>query len=152
TGYYHTTVHEFTRDGQTLRRVTQELNMTVKRGASVNVIRAESGNEETKDGKVVGVFLKIGLARDLMVNNVGKIDGKLMRVTIKQKGKPDYEREVPWDENVIGLVAEENILKDRKGKPGDRISYRLYAPVVTNVVTTVIEVKDWEMVPLNGTV
>src|SRR5438046_358600 len=58
TGYYHTTVREFSRDGQTLRRVTQELNMTVKRGGAVNVIRAESGDDETADGKVVGVFLK----------------------------------------------------------------------------------------------
>src|SRR5262245_47974178 len=63
TGYYHTTVHQFTRDGQTLQRVTQELNMTVKREGSVNVIRAESGTEETLNGKVVGVFLKVGLAR-----------------------------------------------------------------------------------------
>jgi hypothetical protein len=151
-GYHHVTVREFTRDGQVLRRVAQEMSMTVKRGGAVNVIQAETGDEETLDGKVVGVFLKIGLARDLMVNNVGKIDGKVMRVKIQQKGKAAYEREIPWDDNVIGLIAEENLLKDRKAKPGDRISYRLYAPVVTNVVTTEVEVKEWEKVPLNGRV
>src|SRR5258708_19296737 len=83
-GYHHVTVREFTRDGQTLRRVAQEMSMTVKRGAAVNVIVAETGDEETADAKAVGVFLKIGLARDLMVNNIGKIDGNVLRVQIQQ--------------------------------------------------------------------
>jgi hypothetical protein len=151
-GYHHLTIREFNRDGQMLRRVAQEMSMTVKREGAVNEIRAETGDEETADGKVVGVYLKIGLARDLMVNNVGKIDGKVMRVTIQQKGKATYEREIPWDDNIIGLIAEENLLKDRRAKPGDRISYRLYSPVVTSVVTTEVEVREWERVPLNGRV
>src|SRR5258707_340296 len=113
-GYYRTTVREFTRDGEKLLSVTQELHMTVRRDTSMAVIHAESGNEETPDGKVVGVFMRLGLAKDQTVNTVGRIDGKIMRVKIQQPGKPDIEREIPWDDNVIGLIAEGNLLKDRQ--------------------------------------
>ena len=151
-GYTRTTFHEFERDGKTLRRVTQTMHMTVRRGQALANIDAENGDEETLDGTVVGVFFRIGSARDQIVNNVGKIDGKFMRIIVQQKGSPATERKVPWDDTVIGMFAEDNLLKKRAVKPGDVLTYRIYAPVVNNVVTTVVSVKDWEKVPLNGNV
>jgi hypothetical protein len=152
TGYFHTTIQEFKRDGKTFRRVTQVMHMTVRRGGALASIDAENGDEETLDGTVVGVFFRMGLARDQMVNNVGKIDGKVMRVTIQEKGKPDSETKVPWDDTVNGMIAEENLLLKRTVKPGDVLTYRIYSPAVNNVVTTVVRVKDWENLPLNGKV
>ena len=145
-GYYHTTVHEFTREGQAIRRVTQELHMTVRRNDSLNVIHAENGDEENADRKVVGIFFKQGLAKNLDLNVTGQIDGKIMRIKVQQAGRTPFERHLKWDDDVIGLLSEETILKDRKAKPGDRITYRLYTPVVNSVVKTEITVKEWENV------
>src|SRR5713226_6317227 len=52
-GYFHTTLREITRNGEIRQRFTRELHLTVRRGGSINVIQAESGDEETANGKVV---------------------------------------------------------------------------------------------------
>jgi hypothetical protein len=148
-GYYHVTVREFHSEGQTLRRVTQELDLKLNRGGGTVGIHAETGDDETPDGKVVGVFVRHGLAKNLVLEITGKVDGSELHLSGFQQGQK-FERTKRWDDSVISLTAEETLLKDRQAKPGDRITYRLYSPVVNSIVTTQVTVKDWERVPLNG--
>src|SRR6266567_3539747 len=58
-GYFRTTVREIEQDGQKLLRTNQELNLTVRRYGDTVQLRMESGTDETEDGKVVGVSMKM---------------------------------------------------------------------------------------------
>ncbi|MFL5341245.1 MAG: transglutaminase family protein [Gemmataceae bacterium] len=147
-GYQHTTVSEFTRDGQTLRRVTRELRLTVRRGSATSVLDVVDGDEETADGKVVGVFVQYDKGRELAVT--GRLDGGVMVITVRPGGKEPYQRRLPWDDEVIGLNAEEGVPKDRQVKPGDHFAYRIYSPTITNVARTDVAVKEWETVRVAG--
>src|SRR5947209_3827533 len=57
-GFVHTSVQTIERGGQRLRRVTTELNLTIKRGNNMMQMRMETGDEETADGKVTTVFMR----------------------------------------------------------------------------------------------
>src|SRR4051812_12169265 len=58
-GYFHTTVTESKRGDQTVLRLTRELRLSVKRFGDVATVRASTGDEETPDGKLLGVFMTL---------------------------------------------------------------------------------------------
>src|SRR5262245_39933153 len=57
-GYERTWSYEIERDGQKLLRASGELNLRFRRYGAVAQGRQERGTEETREGKVVGVFMR----------------------------------------------------------------------------------------------
>ena len=147
-GSRHTTIAEFTREGQALRRVTRELTLTVRRGATTSTLNIVEGDEETLDGKVVGVFAEYNRGRELSIS--GRLDSGVMRTTVRPAGRDSFSNNVRWNDEIISLTAEESLFKERQVKPGDRISYRIYSPTIANIANTEVSVKDWENVPVAG--
>lgn len=151
-GHFHTTVHEVQQGDQALRSVQRTLQLTIKRFGQLAQIDAQVGTLETPTGQVLGVSMNQGLGKNQQLLLVGKVVGDFLHVTLEgsavKGGK--IERKIPWDDKVIGLLGEENLLRDKKAKPGDKLSYRLFEPTVNNIVTTHVRVGDWEAVPLNG--
>src|SRR5262245_58344161 len=76
-GYFRTTVHEIERDGQKLLRTNQELNLTVRRYGETVQLRMESGTDETEDGKVVGVSMKMHQGNSALVLTGTLKEGKM---------------------------------------------------------------------------
>src|SRR4051794_25333851 len=75
-GHVRTTIAEVVKDGKKHLAVTVDLNLTLKRFNDVIQVRAQTGNEETLDGKVTAVFLKQFLAQKQQVSVKGTVEGK----------------------------------------------------------------------------
>jgi hypothetical protein len=146
-GFVHTTVHEHNVRGQKILRTVMELNLTVKRFGETVQLRAETGNDETPDGRVTGVFLRQHLGAGKTLTITGRVVGKELRLTLdgKHELKP-----APWEDRVVGLLRQQRLCQERRVKPGDRFSYKSFEPSVNLVVRTDVVVKDHETVALPG--
>ena len=148
-GYIHMTSANVEVDGKKLLRTTKELRFTVGRGEAKAEMKADVSSDEDANGKVQAVKAKIGLgANRTQTLDCTVIDGKIIRITAD--GEFKYQREFRWDPNCIGLASEQTLLRDKKVKPGDSLTYRYFEPQVTNYVTVKVEVKDKENVLLPG--
>src|SRR5262249_11459254 len=143
-GYFRTTVHEIERDGQKLLRTNQELNLTVRRYGDTVQLRMESGTDETEDGKVVGVSMKMHQGNSALVLTGTLKEGK-MHVDIAD-GR--IKRELPWNDKVIGLHAQARLFQKNRAKPGDRFTFKSYEPSINAVVNIRATVHDEEDVDL----
>src|SRR5947209_2784973 len=66
-GHFHTTVTETKRGDQRVLKVTRELRLSVKRFGDVATVQASTGDEETPDGKLLGVFMTMNIAANQQV-------------------------------------------------------------------------------------
>ncbi len=57
-GYSHLLFETVKEGDQTLTRGTRELRIHIKRDGQLAQLKADTGTEETADGKVVGVFMR----------------------------------------------------------------------------------------------
>src|SRR4051794_35084936 len=146
-GSVHTTVHEHNVRGQKILRTVAELNLTVKRFGDTVQLRAVTGNDETPEGRVLGVFMRQHLGAGKTLTITGRVVGKELQLTLddKQPLKP-----APWEDGVVGLVRQQRLFQERQVKPGDRFSYKSFEPSVNLVVTMNVHVKDYEVVTLPG--
>ena len=141
-GYFHTTCREIERDGKKLLSCTQAMQLGVKREGNVVTVRVETGDEETADGKVVGVSLTQFAGKDKLTATGRVEDGQLVLRT----SPGDDVRKLPWDDSVIGLAAQERIFAEKKAKPGDQFTYLSFEPTLQVVTTMRVTVKEPEEV------
>src|SRR6516164_599693 len=146
-GYVHTTVLESEKNGTKVLTAIQALNLTVKRNKDVINLRMDTGNMETANGKVLGVFMRQYLGQNKQLEITGVVSGKQLRLTL-DKGK-ELEP-APWDDSVVGLVGQQRLLAEHKAKPGDRFSYKSFEPTINLVIRNDVQVKDFEEVELLG--
>jgi transglutaminase-like putative cysteine protease len=147
-GYVHTYTEAFERDGVKLLRTTIELRLKVKRFKDVIELGMDSGDVTTPEGKVVGVFMRQFLGNAKKLEIAGTVaDGQLRLVL--DGAKP--LQPAPWNDGVIGLHRQQTILKDRNVKPGDKFNFPSFEPTINLVLSTQMEVKDYEDVYLPGT-
>src|SRR5262249_10657143 len=130
-GYLHTVTRPVERDGKKLFRTSQELRLTLKRYKEISEIRMESGTEEDADGKVDAVFMAQYLQGKKLVVT-GEVKGNLLHVN-GDNGRID--KDVPWNDEAIGLYKQERFFRDRKAKSGDELSFSSYEPTISSSVT-----------------
>ncbi|MCI0457066.1 MAG: transglutaminase-like domain-containing protein [Gemmataceae bacterium] len=145
-GFVHTTVHEYDVGGHKVLRSTVDLQLTVKRFNDAVQLRAQTGTDETPDGRVLGVFMHQHLGKGKILTIIGKVAGKELQLTLD--GKP--MQPAPWDDGVIGLYRQQRLFQEKKVKPGDKFSYQSFEPTVNLVVATHVVVKGHEEVELFG--
>jgi hypothetical protein len=143
-GYGRTTVSETERDGMKVLETTTELSLTVKRFQTVIELRMKTGTVETPDGKVLGVSMTQYLGNQRTLLMTGTVEGKQLHVQVSGMVKND--KTIPWDDQVLGLYAQQNLYKDRKVRAGDLFSYSSYEPVFASVITNQVAVKNKEEV------
>src|SRR5262249_53838449 len=146
-GYVHTVVRESEKNGVKLYAAVVALNLTVKRNKDIINLRMDTGNTETADGKVVGVFMRQYLGQNKQLEITGVVAGKQLRLTLDHT-KP--LEPAPWDDKVVGLVGQQRLLAEHKVKPGDAFSYKSFEPTVNLVIKNEVEVKDFEDIELLG--
>jgi hypothetical protein len=153
-GHFHTTIRELTRGGQTIITTTRELELSVRRQGQIATIKAQTGDEESPDGKLLGVWMTQMLGTNVQVKLSGRVVGGMLKDTLEGSSVPGnkVEREIKIPDDTLTFSGEETLLKTRKAKPGDRLSYRLFEPFANTVVRVEVAVKDWEKVPLNGVI
>jgi hypothetical protein len=147
-GHARFSIRHLERGGKKVVRATRELTLTVKRFQDTSRLEVETGDEETPEGKVTGVFMKQKLGKGQFLQVTGTVSGANLDVVIE--GMQQGQSRTRWDDTVLGAVAEQNVLRDRKLKPGDSFEYRMYEPTVTNYVTVRGTVGKLEAVEVEG--
>jgi hypothetical protein len=147
-GYVHVTLEPVGSGEKKVIRGTREMRINIKRGGQMAQLKADTGTDETEDGKVVGVFMRHWIGEKQALTMQGKLDetGKFMALSVESTVKNEFKQ--PWDAKVIGLGGEQSLLRDKKVSPGDKFSYRFFEPTVSSVVTVRVSVGDEEEVVL----
>jgi len=147
-GFVHTVVRSVDRDGQKVFHATSELDLTVQRFNDTARIYMETGTDEAEDGKVIGVSMKqlIGKGQQLILT--GAVENGQLHV--KVQGGPPMDKKIRWSPKVVGLYREQTLFQDKKVKPGDKFSYLHYEPLVNAVLSSKVEIKDFEEVSIGG--
>jgi hypothetical protein len=145
-GHFHISFQPVEADGQTIIRSRQTLELSVKRFKSMAKLRMVTGTDETEEGKVAGVFLQMEGATGPLVLT-GKVKEKVLHVEVDQ-GR--MTREIPWNDKVIGLRAQERLFQANKFKSGDKFTYQSFEPSLNTVVTVRATVHEEEEVELLG--
>jgi transglutaminase-like putative cysteine protease len=151
-GHVHTLVKEITRGDQLVRRAEREMRLNIRRFGQLVQIRVDDFTEESRDGKVLSVGRKMAQGQNQMLEISGVAKEGQLHVSVNQPNGGAFNRILPWRDDVVGLVGEENLLKEKKAKPGDSLSYRLFEPTVNNVILVQVKVNRFEEVPVNGKV
>src|SRR5262249_23641441 len=118
--------------GGRILRATQTFELTFRRGKALVQVRMEHGTDETPEGRVLGVFMKQfhGSGQWLMLTCTVQ-DGRLHYVV--DQGRID--RRVWWSEAVVGVYGQQQLLRGKKLKPGDTLTFFSYEPTIAAVVT-----------------
>src|SRR5947209_11980768 len=131
-GFVRTTTHEMTQGDQKLLRTTVELQLTVKRFNQVIQLRAQTGNDETPEGTVVGTLMRQGVGQNKELTITGTVKGKQLELLLD--GKMGVLKPAPWDDRAVGLYRQQSLLADRKVKPGDKFAFLSFEPSVNLLV------------------
>jgi hypothetical protein len=143
-GFVHTIVRAVDADGAKILKTTMELDLTVKRFEETARLRMITGTDETPDGRVTAVLMRQFLGKEQQHLVTGTVDGD--RLHVQADGRRPYAKDIPWNDQVIGLYRQERLYRERQVKPGDTFQYLTYEPTVTAVVRTRAAVKDFEEV------
>lgn len=149
-GHIHLTSTLVDRDGARLLKTTKQLRFVLGRGDSKAEMSADMATIEDAAGKVHGIEAKIGLGKDRTQVLNCAVEGE--KIVVTADGEFKYRREFRWDPTCIGLASEQTLLRDKKVKPGDEVTYRYFEPQVANYVRVRMVVKDKQMIDVPGSV
>jgi hypothetical protein len=141
-GFFHTTTREIETGAGKVLRTSLQMELTLKRSGAAQKLKFENGTDETPEGKVVGVSMRMDQGQHDLVQE-GTVEDRGLHVRVNAGQVDKY---VPWNDGVIGLYRQERLCKEKKVKPGDEFSYDSYEPSLTSVVTVRGKVRDAEEV------
>jgi transglutaminase-like putative cysteine protease len=147
-GYVHTTVHEINRDGQKILRTTKSMHLQIKRYKNVVSLRMDVADDETPEGKVVGVSLTQYTDAGKFVLT-GTVEGDNV---VLRSSKDQTETKVPWDDKVLGMARQESLFANKKVKSGDKLEFLSFEPALPATLKVKAVVKPAEEVDLLVTV
>lgn len=136
--------------GQPLVRVTQEMNLSVRRGPNIANISVLTGSDETPAGQIVGVFMTQSLGQNVKQELRGRVEGNELVVSAVGP-QANFQKKIPWNPKVVSANGELDLLRKRNPppKPGDKFDYLTYNPIVNTVVTIHVEVEKFEDTTIN---
>jgi len=143
-GHFHTVIWEADRQGKKVLGARLAMDLKVKRYNAVVPLRMETGDEETAEGKVLGLTLTQFLDKGQMTL-LGQVDGNILTVRASNQ---QVGRKLPWNESVLGLATQDRQLQERKVKPGDKFEYLSYEMSLLTAVRVKVEVQKPEEVDL----
>jgi hypothetical protein len=142
-GSFRTAVYEYDfGGGRKVVRTSLTMDLRIKRYNAVVPLRMDTTTDETPDGKVRGVSLTTYQDRGKLVL-IGQVAGD--ELVLRVNGA---EQKVPWEDDVIGTQKQDRLLKEKKAKPGDKLSFRNYEVSLLKPVTVRVVVKEPEEVDL----
>jgi transglutaminase-like putative cysteine protease len=141
-GFFHATTRQIEGKAGQVLRTNLQMELTLKRSGAVQKLKFESGTDETPEGKVVGVSMRMDQGQHDLVQE-GTVEEKGLHVKVNAGQIDKY---VPWNDRVIGLYRQDRLCKEKKVKPGDKFSYDSYEPSLTSVLTVRGKVLDAEEV------
>jgi len=147
-GYVQFTVHEHETNGIKFLRAARKLSLTLKRFGDIAKVEAITGTDEMPDGKVLGVFMRQVLGKDVNLTVRGVVSGNQLHVTAE--GKMQFDKTIPWDPAVLGSLGELNQVGKIKPEPGRQFSYIIYEPIINSLVSVQATAQAYEEVTVDG--
>jgi hypothetical protein len=147
-GYVHTSVREFEKDGSKFYYATKELKQTVARFGQRVEMSEEETTFETPEGQVLVYRRRQGMGNKQALAVTGTVTGKSMTLKGEGHAAAMTGETIPWPDGVIGIAKEASLLKDKKVKVGDTLSYQMFAGQVVWVAKYTMTVKANEKVAL----
>lgn len=135
-GTIRTTVREYSFKQGKVLRTSKLMDLTLKRFNALVRLRAETGTDETPDGRVTGVYMRLSQPREDLLQ-IGTVTKEGLHVRVEGR---KIDKVVPWNDQVIGLHRQDRLLKEKNLKPGDTFSFLSYEPTITYVVTLRVKV------------
>ncbi|HKI32844.1 MAG TPA: transglutaminase domain-containing protein [Gemmataceae bacterium] len=126
-GHVHTVTREAAVKDAKVLRTNMQFELTLKRAGAVQKLKLDNGSDETADGKVLGISMRME-----QVVQEGTVEEKGLHLKVNGGQIDKY---VPWNDDVIGLYRQEQVFKDKKVKAGDKFTFSGYEPSITAVVT-----------------
>jgi hypothetical protein len=142
-GYFHTLVREVEDDTGKYLRTTVDMELDIRRGKATVKLRAATGDDETLEGKVTAVTLVQPQGKGQQLEIRGKVVDKQLHITVND---PPSKKQIPWNDEVVGLSRQDGIFREKKVKPGDSFKYLSFEPTITSIVPIAAAVKDDEEV------
>jgi hypothetical protein len=143
TGYFHTTVVEEKRPGKKVFITTQEMSLSIKRYKAVIKQRLQQTVEEDAEGKILAYTMTTYSDKGDPQVVKGRVEGD--KLLVKAGNKPNVDS-FPWNAKAIGPFKQEQLLKEKKVKPGDTLEYFNFEPSVLMAIKMKVNVKDRETV------
>jgi transglutaminase-like putative cysteine protease len=129
-GFFRTTTREIGEKDNRILRTTAQIDLTIKRYMAVVRFRAETGTEETPEGKVTGIFMNLPDQGNLQMTGTVGEKGLHLKVNGGRLDKVE-----PWKDEIVGLARQDRYVKDHKLKSGDTFSFLTFEPTITTIVT-----------------
>ncbi len=129
-GFFRTTTREIGDKENRILRTTVQLDLTIKRYMAVVRFRAETGTEETPEGKVTAIFMNLPDQGNLQMSGAVRDNGLHLKVNGGRLDKVE-----PWKDEILGLARQDRYVKDHKLKSGDTFSFLTFEPTITTIVT-----------------
>jgi transglutaminase-like putative cysteine protease len=144
-GYVHTVAKEIDVEGKKVIQTTIELRLTVKRFKDTVQMSADTGDYQTPDGKVLGVFMRHYLAKKQTMQVDGIVAGDKIHLDLNGDKKAN-----PWNPAVVGLLKQQTLFKDRNVKEGDKFDYLTFEPSINRLLKVAVIVKGYREVEWPG--
>ena len=145
-GYVHSTVHELKEAGRDLIQMRAESVMSIKRFGQTIDLKTDYTSVETRDGKLVRLDNRL-MQSAVEQRTRGEVAGNVLRLTVETLGK-QTPANIPWGDDILAAYAEEQLLKKKPLKPGEKRTYRSFSPDFNQVITNTISGEDTEEVTL----
>jgi transglutaminase-like putative cysteine protease len=141
-GHVHTLVTQEGVGDKARIHTRRKMSLVIKRYDSVLPIQIEQTCVESPEGKVYSLGLTQLIGESEKVTMTGEVEGK----TILVKRNDEAGRKTPWDEETLGLYAQEAIFQAKNSKPGDKVKLLSYELLIPGPLTIRATVKDSEVV------
>lgn len=150
-GFAHHVFQEVKIGDRTYIEATSKLQLTLLRYGQQLPLTFTVSNYETPEGKVRSVLIEEGMSKEQRIVRRGVVEGTQLRHIVQFGNNPPEEKRLPWNDEALGLLAQDELFQRRKIEPRSQFSFHRFEAVFDTVLTTQVQVKDYEMVTLlNG--
>jgi hypothetical protein len=130
------------------QRASRLLSLTLKRFGDIAKVEAITGTDEMPDGRVLGVFMRQGLGKEVHLTVRGIVKDNQLNVTAD--GKMQFNKSIPWDPTVLGTLGELNQVGKIKPQPGQKWTYMIYEPIINALVKVDAQAIGFEEITVGG--
>jgi transglutaminase-like putative cysteine protease len=147
-GYAHHLFQEVKVGERSYIEATSRLQLTLLRFGQELHLAFTVSNYETAEGKVRSFMVEEGLSKEQRIVRRGVVEGKQLRNIVQFGTNPPTEKQMPWNDEAVGLYAQEQLFQRRKIEPNSHFDLRRFESVFDAVLTTQVLVKEPEVVTL----
>ena len=149
-GHTYTITDQVENNGRVDTRTKATAEVSLKRFNQSTNVKSTLETRETPDGKLYYTDYSMMMSGQ-ETRTVGELqgDGKFM-LTLSTQGKTT-KSEIQWKDSIVGPAGSERLIKEKKLKPGETLTYESFSPDVSKLCTfTVKAIAREEIVTFDG--